>query len=322
MSLSTLVKKIANREEIKSKPPILMDIGASGELNAVWKIIAPFSICIAFDADKREFDYIEKTDSAFKKQIVVNKIVVAAADKKQEPFYLTKSPFCSSLLKPDLESLKNFQYSDLFEIQQTVEIDVIELKEILAQLKLTYIDWFKTDSQGTDLRLYKSLTKELQDKALVVEFEPGLIDAYQNEDKAIDVMNYMEKQPFFITEYIVKGALRIPASSFNSVFKNSFSKKVATHTHSIIPGWVEMVYMNKLENTDFTTREFLLGWLYATLKEHHDVAYVYADKAYAKFKDEFFIELKQHSTKRLKGKIYELKSLAKVAKLALNKFLS
>ncbi|HRG54378.1 MAG TPA: hypothetical protein PLL00_16235, partial [Bacteroidia bacterium] len=273
MSLNTIVKKIAKRKEIESKPPVLIDIGASGELNSVWKRIAPFSICIAFDADKREFDYIEKTDSVFKKQYVVNKIVVASADKKQAPFYLTKSPFCSSLLKPDLESLKDFQFSDLFEIQETVEIDVIELKDVLSQLNLTYIDWFKTDSQGTDLRLFKSLVKELQDRVLVLELEPGLIDAYKNEDKAIDVMNYMEKQPFFITDYTVKGALRIPAQSFNEVFKNDFLKKMATHTHKIMPSWVEMGYMNKLDDPNFTSREFLLSWLYATLKEHHDIAY-------------------------------------------------
>jgi len=52
-------------------------------LNPVWEKIAPFSICIAFDADKREFDYIENANSVFKKQYIFNKIVVAASDKPQ-----------------------------------------------------------------------------------------------------------------------------------------------------------------------------------------------------------------------------------------------
>ncbi len=322
MSLSTIIKKIASAEVIKSNPPVLIDIGASGKLNSIWATIAPFSICIAFDADKREFDYIEKSDTVFKKQFVFNKIVVESSDKAKQSFYLTQNPFCSSLLKPDAESLKQFHYSDSFAIKETVEIDVIELKDVLAKLNINSIDWFKTDTQGTDLRLYKSLNETIQNKMLVLEFEPGFMDAYLGEDKISDVMTYMEKKPFFLTNFTIKGALRMPKDAFERIYKSNLARKIADHTLKKAPGWSEMIYMNTLNDSHFTSREFMLAWLFATLQDHHDIAFVYAKRANEKFGGDFFVDLQKHSEQTLQKKIYSIGSLFKLINIFIGKYIT
>lgn len=322
MKLATIIKKIALHKEVASNPPVLIDIGASGKLNSMWEQIAPFSICIAFDADKREFDYIENKESVFLKQFVFNKIVVASSNSPKQPFYLTQNPYCSSLLPPDTESLKEFHFSDKFEIKEELKIDVIELKDVLAQLKITGIDWFKTDSQGTDLRLYKSVTEEIQNKMLVLEFEPGFMNAYLGEDKIVDVMNYMEKKPFILTNFTIKGSLRLPKDAFDRILKSDFSKKISSHTYKKTPGWAEMIYLNKMQNSVFTSREFLLAWLFATLQEHHDLAYVYADKANGKFKDEIFQELKLYSEKKLRNNIYTFNIFFKLINVMIRKYIT
>ena len=319
MRLSTIIKKIASREEIQLKPPVLIDIGASEKLNSIWETIAPFSICIAFDADKREFDYIEK-DSVFKKQYVFNKIVVASTDKKTQPFYLTQNPYCSSLLKPDAESLKQFHYSGLFEIKEILEMDVIELKSVLTQLNINYVDWFKTDSQGTDLRLYASLSAEIQNNTLVLEFEPGFMDAYIGEDKIIDILKYMENKKFFLTNFTTKGALRLGKKAFDQIFKTARMKKVGSHIHDKAPGWAEMMYMNKLDEETFTVREFMLAWLFATLHNHHDIAFVYAEKAFAKNGDALFEDLKKYSANKLKNKIFTLNGFSRLINIIIQKY--
>ncbi|HMH32288.1 MAG TPA: hypothetical protein VK543_04615, partial [Puia sp.] len=78
------------------QPPVLIDIGASGELNAKWKAIAKYAICIAFDADDREFQITEQVNKNYKKLISFNRIVTTE-QFEQADFYLTASPFCSSL---------------------------------------------------------------------------------------------------------------------------------------------------------------------------------------------------------------------------------
>lgn len=322
MSLDSIIKKIASSEVIQSNPPVLIDIGASGKLNSIWATIAPFSICIAFDADKREFDYIEKNDSVFKKQYVFNKIVVASSDKPKQPFYLTQNPYCSSLLKPDAASLKNFHFANLFDIKETVEIDVIELKDVLAKLNISSIDWFKTDTQGTDLRLYKSLNESIQNKMLVLEFEPGFMDAYVGEDKIVDVMNYMEKKPFFLTNFTIKGALRMPKDAFEKIYSSDLERKIASHTLKKAPGWSEMIYMNSLNDSQFTSREFMLSWLFATLQDHHDIAFVYAKTANEKFKTDIFKELQTFSEKKLKSKIYSIGTMFQLMDIFIRKYIT
>ncbi len=322
MSLDSIIKKIASSEVIRSNPPVLIDIGASGKLNSIWATIAPFSICIAFDADKREFDYIEKSDSVFKKQYVFNKIVVASSDKPKQPFYLTQNPYCSSLLKPDAVSLKNFHFANLFEIKETVEIDVIELKDVLAKLNIASIDWFKTDTQGTDLRLYRSLSDSIQNKMLVLEFEPGFMDAYVGEDKIVDVMNYMEKKPFFLTNFTIKGALRMPKDAFEKIYSSNLERKIASHTLKKAPGWSEMIYMNSLQSDQFSPREFMLAWLFATLQDHHDIAFAYAKNATERFSDGMFKELQTFSEKKLKSKIYSIGTMFKLMDILIRKYIT
>src|SRR3989337_1340495 len=100
-----IISAILQSEYFRDRPPILIDIGASKEINQKWKAIAPYSTCIAFDADDRDFQISEVTNSQFKRLITFNRIVTDESTISLN-FYLTKSPYCSSLLKPDMEKLK------------------------------------------------------------------------------------------------------------------------------------------------------------------------------------------------------------------------
>ena len=71
----SVIDKLFELEILKNDPPILLDIGASGEIHEIWKDIAKYSICIAFDADGREFNYSENNDSGYKQLILFNCIV-------------------------------------------------------------------------------------------------------------------------------------------------------------------------------------------------------------------------------------------------------
>lgn len=62
-----IIDTVLSSSYFENKPPVLFDVGASGEINKKWSTIAPYSICIAFDADDREFDVSEKQVSGFKK---------------------------------------------------------------------------------------------------------------------------------------------------------------------------------------------------------------------------------------------------------------
>lgn len=169
--MKNLIIRILNSTDLIASPPVLVDIGASGQLHKKWNLIAKHSICIAFDADEREFGFIEKEQSTFKKLFVYN-CIVSDEDRYDQPFYLTKSPFCSSILKPDLNNLANYSFANIFKTINTLKLKTISISTALNELNIKQVDWFKTDSQGLDLRLFKNLNKDISEKIIVAEFEP------------------------------------------------------------------------------------------------------------------------------------------------------
>src|SRR3990172_1281824 len=234
-----LINDILTRKEFAEKPPVLIDIGASEGIHNKWKEIAKYSICIAFDADQRDFSFTTKESAGYKKLISYNCIVTEDQGSEFD-FYLTQSPYCSSLLKPDNESLKAWAFSE----------------------KFNYLDWFKSDSQGTDLRLFKSLGQDIIKKVLSVELEPGIIDSYHGEDKISMVLSFMNENNFLLSEMNVKGSQRITTETLNLLSKNKFFQKFIHHSHKSSPGWAELFYINN-QISQLEIREHFLGWIIA-----------------------------------------------------------
>lgn len=299
-----IIDKILRLEEFKNKPPVLFDIGASGQLNKEWKQIANRSICIAFDADDRKIDYVEKESSGYLKLVMFNKIV--AEDGGEKRFFLTTSPFCSSSLRPNTDKLKKWAFADLFKVEKEIEIDTVSLPSVLRELSLGYIDWFKTDSQGTDLRLFKSLDEKVISNILVAEFEPGIMDSYIGEDKMYKIMEFMENRPFWLDELNIKGTQRIGHEYVNNLSK--MQKKLFYISLKTSAFWGEMSYINTFEKKEtWNKRDLLLGWIFSTIKQQHGFAYEiskigqsqFADPIFGILKGESIISIKKLAWKRL-----------------------
>ena len=292
-----MIAELLQRLEFEANPPVLLDIGAAGHLPTVWKEIAPYSICIAFDGDDREFDYIENKRKQFKKLIIVNKIVsVAGADTD---FYLTTFPQCSSTLKPDTKKLSNYAFANLFNIEKTVKLPAVRLQTVLAENKIHYIDWFKTDTQGTDLRVIESLEKSFVNNVLIYDLEPGIIDAYEGEDKLYDVLRFFNKNSFIALEASIKGSHRINPDLIKDRLTDEMIKNISQVLPQT-PDWCEVCFFNPFRDTHLPMRSYLLGWIFATIKKQHGLAFEIADKGYKKFEDRIFNKMMENSINTIK----------------------
>ena len=305
-----LFDKILSSKELVERPPVLIDIGASGQIHKPWEKIRKHSICIAFDADEREFNFVKEEVDKFKKLLIYN-CIVTASDIGETDFYLTKSPYCSSLLQPDEVALKDWAFAEKFEVEKKVKIKTRSLVSVLNEAKIDYIDWFKTDSQGTDLRLFASLPKEIRKKVLAAEFEPGILDSYQGEDKLFRLMEFMDSKVFWMSEIEVKGTQRISSEMLNTISDKNFSKKLIQHSMKISPGWAEVKYFNTFKG-NFDKREFLLGWLFATISNQYGFALTIANTGLQLFGDQIFQEMKNESTRLIKFDLLKLKFLPSV----------
>jgi hypothetical protein len=280
-----IIQDILQSFYFADQPPVLIDIGASGEINAKWKTIAPYSVCIAFDADDRDFQVNEKTNAGYKKLISLNRIVTAATSGEQL-FYLTASPYCSSLLEPDKEKLAPWVFNKLFEVEKTTTLPAITLADALQQAGVDRVDWFKSDTQGTDLRLFQSLPTGIKTNVLAAEFEPGIMDAYKGEDKLHMVMSEMEGQSFWLSSMEVKGTQRLSAS-YAPVIGSAVLKRVIR----ISPCWAEVTYLRK-PFPEASPRQLLLLIVFALLEKQFGFALELADHAIGKFDDPVFKDCK------------------------------
>jgi len=314
MTTKKIISKIFSLGELVVDPPVLIDIGASGQLHKKWVLIAKYSICVAFDADNREFGFIEKEQSSFKKLFVFNSIV-SDEDKSESEFYLTKSPFCSSVLHPDIKNLSNYSYSDLFQVVDKTYLKTISLSSVIKQLNIRQIDWFKSDSQGLDLRLFKCLPDEVRKKVIAAEFEPGLIDAYINEDKLFSILQYFEKKNFWISEFIVKGAPRVSAKKFKSIYSNEKLRKLLALSMKSSPGWAEISLLNTFAETDIMSkREYLLGCVFGIIEHQYGFVFSLSESGFEKFGDPIFNEISSFSKKKIKQELLKLKFVPSVIK--------
>ena len=325
MNLKELITLISKREEIINNPPVLLDLGASGSLNPAWEPIANFCIGVAFDADNREFGFIENKTSAFKKMFVYNSIVTAKENEDKIKFYLTESPYCSSTLRPLTEKLVPFHYSNLFTVKETVELNAKNIGLAFQEMKINQVDWFKTDTQGTDLQLFKSLPLSLQSNCIVVQFEPGIIDAYENEDKLHHVLTYMETMAMRLYQFSIYGAINITNTQFNKLFPSKVRSKLANKILKTTPGWAEISYIKKFDadGLQLSIRDFILGWLFMMIEKQYPTALSIATIGINKYPDDSLLkQLHAYSSQQIKKEIYSVKNWKQILSAIKGKLLS
>ena len=312
--MASIIHDVMTHSSLLSSPPVLVDIGASGTIHKKWNPIAKYAICIAFDADSRDFEICESEDKGWRKLYSMNRLVASEAAEEMD-FYLTHSPHCSSSLAPDQKALEPWAFSPLFEVDKVVKLPAVDLHSVLEKIGITYIDWYKTDSQGTDLRIFDALPKSIIRKIISADFEPGIIDAYMGEDKLYQLMAYMDKQPFWVSHMEVKGSQRIDQDDLQNL--NYLKRRFISFFLKTAPGWCEISYINKLSDKEMTCRENLLGWVFATMKGEHGFAIQAAKDGAIKFEEPLFNELHNISYNSLSS----ASGVFKVAVKASKKFL-
>ncbi len=242
-----------------------MDVGASGAPLPIWNDIAPESIYVGFDPDRREIH--EDRSSQFHKSVIVNE-AITAENVSEVSFYLTKSPFCSTTLAPNPPGTVHWLEGDLFTVESRANVRATTIDAVLNRLNLTRIDWIKLDTQGTDLRLLNSISPGVLSRVMVVDTEPGLNDIYQGEDLFVDVHRDLTSKGFWLSGAHTGGFVRIRratlerARQVNPDIDDSYIRSTVRKT----PAYFEARYLRTLEwlaEQRLSQHEYILLWIFA-----------------------------------------------------------
>ena len=195
--------------------PVLVDIGCSGDRYEIWDAIAPVSTLIGFDPDKRELN--AHLETGYKNNIIIDRVVCDDDNLEEVDFVFTSNPYCSSLLQPDLEELRNYVFYDYFVPVSNDKVQATSLNRVIKERKLPSLDWIKIDSQGMDLKIINSLDEQHLSKVVALDVEPGFIPAYKGEDLFPSVHEFLVSKGFWLADLRSQKYPRVNSSSLHEI---------------------------------------------------------------------------------------------------------
>lgn len=259
-----LIQSLLDLDLFTREPLVLADIGSSQLVNEKWnESLLIRSILILCDADDRDFDY--EIPGAIR--TVKLRDIIAPEDGSND-FYLTKSPYCSSVLEPYHEELQNWSFAGLFAIEKKTTLPSRSLRQALADNGITYIDWYKSDIQGLDLKVFTSLSKDLQSRVLHAEFEPGILKAYKGEDFADACLKFMREQGFWLEDIVVNGPERVNRETLLQYGIDAEFYQYNRNPLKRSPGWLNLSFLREV-HSGMSDRETAGLFLFSILEDQY-----------------------------------------------------
>jgi hypothetical protein len=255
-----IIDRLFADPELCDAPPVLVDVGAAGGVHPAWRRIARYSIGVGFEPDARETAPLDAAQREFQKWVFCPTLVVPVVPPEGRALlHLTRSPQCSSTLRPRADALKAWAFAEFFEVIETRSLPAATLLDALRAQGIGRIDWLKCDTQGLDLKIFLSLPAATRARLLAVEFEPGFIDAYEGEDKVADVLAAMAREPFWLA-----------AMDVGHTPRSGPAAMVAHWVRRLAPGapaWANLCYLRDpfAAAEPMDRRGHLLTWVFATL---------------------------------------------------------
>lgn len=293
-----LMDRVLQEPEFRAAPPVLVDVGAAGGVPRAWRRLARQAVGVGFEPDARETASLDWARRRFHRWIFVPALAVpSAAAGGTQAFYLTRSPQCSSTLPPRRDALQAWAFGELFEVQATRDLPATTITAALTANGLDRVDWLKCDTQGTDLRLFRSLPEAWRERLLVAEFEPGIIDAYEGEDQLPEVLAAMRAEPFLLAGFEVTPMARRGPRDW-SVRNRRWLRRLVPG----LPAWANLRFLRDPERTEqvLDRRALLLAWVFATVLGLPDQAHAVAEHGSRRFGGELFAAMAGDSARRLR----------------------
>ncbi len=230
--------------------------------------------------------------------VILNRAVTPAGEANVN-FYFTRSPYCSSTLRPVADSLANYTFAPLFDVVRQAPVASTSLDRAIDQHALPGLDWLKLDTQGTDLRIFRSARPRVRRRILAVDVEPGLIDAYEGEDLFVDVHRELCNEGFWLSNLNVGGAVRLRPDAIAQLARVNASVDARSVERKArrTPAWCEARYLRTLDSLcrPFADRrEFVLLAIFAIL----DGQWGFAFEAVSEWERIFGVDLASERLKR------------------------
>jgi FkbM family methyltransferase len=188
--------------DLLEKQIVLIDIGAVGKPPSHWLPLKDEIHLVGFEPNKDECKKLNESGCGYSKSEFLPYAIGERDEKKL--FYITEYHECSSLLKPNFNWLKRFDYGSFFNVNQTIEVETFSLDSIEKVSELG-VDALKIDAQGNELPILRGAESVLKE-VFLIEIESGLHKNYENETTFDELCPFLNQKGFICMEVFTQPA--------------------------------------------------------------------------------------------------------------------
>ncbi|KHE90620.1 MAG: FkbM family methyltransferase [Candidatus Scalindua rubra] len=182
-------------KELKKDKILYVDVGARWGITEPWVHFGDIINIIGFEPDETE---CKKLNAQIReKDVFIKYLPIALLDgKKDATLNITKSPGCSSLLKPNTKLLNQFPDFERFNIVKKTQLSTNSLNSVLEENRIRDIDFIKVDTQGTELKIFQGSGQVLSKDVFGIAVEVEFAQLYEDQPLFADVDKYLRENGF------------------------------------------------------------------------------------------------------------------------------
>ena len=119
-------------------------------------------------------------------------------------------------------------YFRQYDITSEIDVECTTIKDSLNKFEVNNLDFLKIDTQGSELEILKGIGEYFP---LLMKIEAQIIPMYENVPSWTELVNYLEKKNYMVSEWIEIGKhiTRVPAEMdmiFIPNYLTDFGKKI------------------------------------------------------------------------------------------------
>ena len=179
----------------------VLDVGARGGMAGKLRPLAGLIDVVGFEPDVEECEVLNQQvarEGAMPWRSVRYVPMALGRDEENRPFFITRSPDLSSLLRPNMALHGTLPHPGRVEVVREVSVNTRSLDGLAgeAESPVAGAAFIKVDTQGSELEILQSGQQLLRTSVVGIEVEVEFVELYEGQALFSDVDQYLRSQGF------------------------------------------------------------------------------------------------------------------------------